>query len=148
MKNFALKTGIDARIVWFIPLATALTVVVYLALTWVVSGACQLPDGQMLPVLLVFAVYLMPFTLPFALGSWVLARLLCWKARLSEHRSAMLSGFLAGLAATTVPVLWYMPQTIRAGVIALSLPGAFGGLLAGGIVYWPGWALLPWVNKG
>ncbi|MFA5539838.1 MAG: hypothetical protein WDA23_11595 [Gemmobacter sp.] len=95
-------------------------------------------DGSM--VLLQFAVLSMPITLPSALVIWVLARVVCWKAGLGEHAAAMLSRFLAGVGAMTIPGLMFgNPANVIPGVLLLGIPAGISGLMAAAIIYWDGW---------
>ncbi len=144
MARFAAITGLDARLFWFVPLSTLLTVVAVVVPGWLMNGP-SLAGLRDLPgavgLFLIPAVYLMPFTLPGALAAWVAARILCWRAGFEAHRAAILSGFVAGLGSMAVPAL--MATHARpGGWLALGLPAALGGMLAAAAVYWDGWERL------
>lgn len=136
----ATAAGVDSRLFYFIPLSTLFTVLTLSLLAWTIGDISLQAALGGWRVFLPFAVLLMPMTLPPALASWVLARLLFWKAGTSEHTAAALSGVISGLAAMAIPALM-SPYTANAlsGALVLGLVAGVSGGLAAYIVYWDGW---------
>lgn len=137
MQNFFRITGIDHRLLLLIPLSTVLTVIGAACASWFGAGA----QTDMLGIIPMFAlaglwlaVHLLPTTLPWALGCWVAARIVCWKLGLSERVSAVGSGCVAGLG--TVMLAFGGPQNIAdTMMVQLCIISALSGAIAAALVY-------------
>lgn len=142
MKRFAAISGLDARLVWFVPASTLLMPLVLLLFPWDGDPAGVWHKGVpgLWPVGVIVALWLLPFTLPAALAGWVAARILCRKAGLAGYRAALVSGFVAGLASMAIPALGSGdPARALPGSLVIGLAAGVSGMLAAAIIYREGW---------
>jgi hypothetical protein len=141
--GFAAAAGIDGRLFYFVPVCALFTVLIVMIFMFIVTG--DVPEGVFLGIFggLMILILILPLTLPFALGGWILARLLFWKAGVGEYIAAVLSGVIAGLCSWMFPFViwfsvlnsgWFVPTTIETSWV----PAVAGGLAAA-VVYWDGW---------
>ncbi len=127
------RWGIDARLILFIPLSTALAVCLTAVLLSL--GAAFHDPAAVLPGLFLFtfgglwvAIYAWPMTIPLSLATWV-AAFAALRRRMSERQTAPIAGALASLPAAAAlafktghevafGILLILPGTVTGAVIA------------------------------
>ena len=152
MGGFEDRTGIGARLVTVIVLSTLACSFVLSLLGGLIGFFVQgiAPEvgavGFIGSVGLVFAVMLLPITLPGALMGWVAAWHLAWRLRWSEFGRACIAGAGAGMGATATLAVWgplagttQLSASVGAVVLLICVATSLTGIAAAAFVYHPTW---------